>query len=269
MNFIISGYFGLYELKDLKELEKIESPTRCSRCFRLGDCYYLISQSEYPLIKYDLDFNVVKRYTNKWFAKVYEIHEAQTCGRLIWVADTGVNDFKVINPKTMRHFSFSPNYYNSDLNHFNSIFFLNEYVYILAHNFNKPSKVYAYLKEDILKNPIVPTPVKIWEFKNGGMHTIGFIPDIGLVAGDSRAGSLVTIKGKELVHIGGYLHGFAFADPYLLLMDNDKEDERNRRNLVQTRIQIYKKEGKKFSHIREIELPEKGGLWFAEQIKLS
>ncbi len=139
-----------------------------------------------------------------------------------------------------------PAHHGTDVHHFNSIWFSDDRLYLVAHN-NGPSEVWEFTypqRELVRRHKIGKHVHNIWPYKNG----------LGVC--NSSAGRLETLEGEIIVETGGFPRGVSLGEHRNVIGVSAKASRSNRWLTIGV-LKVYSKDWKL---IRSINLGFSGGV---------
>ena len=161
-----------------------------------------------------------------------DIHQIQFHQNKLYVTCTFDNKIAIFDGKKWHEF-FPDLNVKEDFNHFNSIFLDDKYLYLTAHNLNRPSEIWKFKKPSIIdlmmstikQNQIFLT--KLDKFSLGLQSHNIWIDDDEFFTCSSAEHSIVSSLGFSY-RIGGFTRGLAVTDNYIFVGISELAERKDR-----------------------------------------
>lgn len=183
-----------------------------------------------------------------------DIHQIQSYNSLLWVTCSFDNKVAIYDGKKWHEWFPNPDK-KYDSNHFNSIYFEGDYIYLVAHNIHRKSEVWKFfISQENYCNGFNVSDIKFIEKTRLGTwsHNI-WLTDDDLYTCSSGELAIAS-KNKFFLKLGKFTRGLAVTDE-LIIVGLSELSERKQRCFSTSYIAVF---DRKWNLINGLIMPEQG-----------
>lgn len=217
-----------------------------------------VEKEQGKILLYDFDMNSIGIVKAPF--PLRDIHQIQFYKKRLYVICTIDNKLAIFDGKSW--FEFFPNQNErQDFNHFNSIFFDHEYLYLTAHNLERTSEVWKFKKPSIIN--FIMSRIKrknnqiflkrVDKFLLGSQAHNIWIDNNELFTCSSAKNSIISSCGFSYI-TGKYPRGLAVTDKYIFVGLSEISERKDRMSTTSSVIIL----DRSWQFIKKIEMPREG-----------
>lgn len=188
--------------------------------------------------KFSFDGKLINYVPTK--EKFVQPHQLQYYNGFLWLADTGSNNIKKIDPDTGESWAIipEPSFPKGDIHHFNGIWIHNNKLYVTSHSqrgFQGRLTTPGVYVLDYITHQFIAQ----WS-QGSHIHNV-FILNDQICVCNSDMGTIVAQDGSTQLYVGAYNRGVAITDEYIFVGQSPVEVRERRGGGHQCSIIIFDK----------------------------